>query len=884
MIDVLDSLRASLAPHYDVEREIGAGGMARVFLAVEQHPHRRVAIKVLDPEVSTRLLRERFIREVDLSSNLSHPHIVPIFSAGEVDGLFYYVMPYVEGESLRHRLLRERRLPLEAALHIARDVADALAFAHAQGIIHRDIKPETILLSGDHAIVADFGIARAISAAGSLTLTQAGQPIGSPGYMSPEQALALGDLDARTDIYSLGCVLFEMLAGEAPVASMAERLVHNWAALETSPALHGSAAGVARAVKHAISRALAPLPDDRFPTVAGFAAALGGPGYETSVPTRGVFAGRRGRRAALVLGVAVVLLGGGAAVRLWRHRGPALNERRVVVAVIENHTGDPSLDNVGHMAADWVTQGLAQTGLVEVVSSMSVMSSSVASGRHGAGHLDAAGLQSLGRETGAGTVVSGAYYRQADSLRFQVQISAAHDGTVLRALEPVAGPIAQPLVAVEAVRQRVMATLATLFDSRLSFWAKSAGQPPTFAAYQEFIQGLDRMVQFDSRGAIGHFRRAAQEDTTFRLPLIFAAHEYLDLDEFATADSIAHAVERSPGRLSPLDQHYLTWVLAQTRGDRQRALETAREMAVIAPNSETLWLVAQCALALNRPREMIAALTALGPDRGLFRGWSVYWFYLSFSHHLLGDYRRELKEALEGRRRHPAELTVLAAEVRALAALGRAADITARLSEAPSLPPQPGWSPADIGLLAAFALAAHDHGGDAPAASMWALRWLAGRPPAEVRSVANRFRLAIAYYQTGQLDTTRRLLEDLAAERVLGARDSSMRWVSAITGDPPDHLTFHGFLGVVAAREGKRDEALRFDRTLQAMSPRYLYGRHTMWRARIHAVVGERDAAGALVQEAYAQGYPRGGVMHLYPSPMALGGYPPFRELATAQD
>jgi len=418
MSDIIDTLRARLAPSYDVEREIGAGGMARVFLAVEQHPHRRVAIKVLDPEVSTRLLRERFIREVDLSSKLSHPHIVPIFSAGEVDGLFYYVMPYVEGESLRHRLVRERKLPLAAALHITRDVADALAFAHAQGIIHRDIKPENILLSGDHAIVADFGIARAISAAGSLTLTQAGQPIGSPGYMSPEQALALGDLDARTDIYSLGCVLFEMLAGEAPVASMAERLVHNWAALETSPALHGSAAGVARAVKHAISRALAPLPDDRFPTATEFAAALGGPGYETSVPTRGVFAGRRGRRAALVLGVAVVLLGGGAAVRLWRHRGPALNERRVVVAVIENHTGDPSLDNVGHMAADWVTQGLAQTGLVEVVSSMSVMSSSVASGRHGAGHLDAAGLQSLGRETGAGTVVSGAYYRQADSLRF----------------------------------------------------------------------------------------------------------------------------------------------------------------------------------------------------------------------------------------------------------------------------------------------------------------------------------------------------------------------------------------------------------------------------------------------------------------------------------
>src|SRR6266571_6947853 len=144
MSDVLDLLRQSLAPHYDIERQIGAGGMARVYLAIEQHPHRRVAIKVIDPELSNGLLRERFIREVDLSSKLSHPHIVPIFSAGEAGGLFYYVMPYVEGESLRHRLLRARRLPLDDPLHIARDVAHALGFAHRQGIIHRDIKPENI--------------------------------------------------------------------------------------------------------------------------------------------------------------------------------------------------------------------------------------------------------------------------------------------------------------------------------------------------------------------------------------------------------------------------------------------------------------------------------------------------------------------------------------------------------------------------------------------------------------------------------------------------------------------------------------------------------------------------------------------------------------------
>src|SRR3989449_1027780 len=191
MFDVLDSLRSTLAPRYDVEREIGAGGMARVYLAVEHHPHRRVAIKVLDPEVSTRLLRERFIREVDLSSKLSHPHIVPVFAAGEAAGLFYYVMPYLEGESLRHRLRRQRRLPLDEALRIARDVADALGYAHGQGIIHRDIKPENILLSGDHAIVADFGIARAIRAAARRPVPHGGGVRGGARGTDPS--------DERTD-------------------------------------------------------------------------------------------------------------------------------------------------------------------------------------------------------------------------------------------------------------------------------------------------------------------------------------------------------------------------------------------------------------------------------------------------------------------------------------------------------------------------------------------------------------------------------------------------------------------------------------------------------------------------------------------------------------
>src|SRR3989475_7959524 len=199
----------------------------------------------------------------------------------------------------------------------------------------------------------------------------------------------------------------------------------------------------------------------------------------------------------------------------------------------------------------------------------------------------------------------------------------------------------------------------------------------------------------------------------------------------------------------------------------------------------------------------------------------------------MGDHRRELKEALEGRRRHPADFAVLAAEVRALAALGRAGDITARLAEAPSLPPQPGWSPADVALIAALELAAHDHRAEAPAAGAWAVRWLEGRPAEEVHSVANRFRLALAYYVVGRLDDTRRLLEGLASERAAGVPDyATMRWIAVITGDSPDRVTVQGFLGVLAARQERRADAPALERAPQAMSPPDLYGRDTLWGGR----------------------------------------------------
>src|SRR5689334_5986126 len=202
----LDSLRASLADRYTIERELGQGGMATVYLAEDLKHHRKVAIKVLRPELAAVIGAERFLSEIKTTANLQHPHILSLFDSGQVEGTVFYVMPFVDGESLRDRLAREKQLPIADAVRIAVEVADALQYAHEHGIIHRDIKPENILLHGGHALVADFGIALAASNTGGSRMTETGMSLGTPQYMSPEQAMGERDLDARTDVYALGCV------------------------------------------------------------------------------------------------------------------------------------------------------------------------------------------------------------------------------------------------------------------------------------------------------------------------------------------------------------------------------------------------------------------------------------------------------------------------------------------------------------------------------------------------------------------------------------------------------------------------------------------------------------------------------------------------------
>jgi serine/threonine-protein kinase len=272
--DLQAHLELALSDRYKIQRELGRGGMAVVFLAQDRKPDRPVALKVLRPDIAAAVGAERFLREIAIAANLTHPNIVALYDCGEADGLLYYSMPCIEGESLRDRLIREKQLSIEQALQVAAEVADALGYAHSLGVVHRDIKPENVLFQAGHALVSDFGIARAISVAGGERLTETGLAIGTPAYMSPEQATGDRDIDARSDIYSLGCMLYEMLAGDPPFTASTAQAMLARKAVEQVPAISTVRETIPRHVEVAVAKALARVPGDRHATAQEFSAAL----------------------------------------------------------------------------------------------------------------------------------------------------------------------------------------------------------------------------------------------------------------------------------------------------------------------------------------------------------------------------------------------------------------------------------------------------------------------------------------------------------------------------------------------------------------------------------------------------------------------------------
>jgi serine/threonine protein kinase/tetratricopeptide (TPR) repeat protein len=429
-VDLLDRLRTALAHHYAVQREIGRGGMAIVFLAQDLRHNRDVAIKVLKPEFAMAVSAERFLREIKIEAQLKHPYILPLFDSGEADGILYYVTPYVAGGSLRARLNLETQLPLDEALRITGEVAEALSHAHAHDIVHRDVKPGNILLDQSHTLLADFGIARAVTELAGERLSESGIVVGTPEYMSPEQCTQHGQVDARSDVYALGCVLYEMLAGEPPFTGPTAQAIVARHLHESPRSLRVVRATVPEHVEEAIGVALAKVPADRFTTATQFAGALDPEGITAIAVRKARVARRRNmlRTAAMLGGLASVV-----GLGLWTLSVPASPSpgparaasapplSSIAVMYFEDRSRSSNLDYLSAGLTEDLIDELAAVPSLRVISPDGVKPYR---GRN-------LPIDSIASALHIGTLVTGTISRVHDRLRATVRLTDAANRTQL---------------------------------------------------------------------------------------------------------------------------------------------------------------------------------------------------------------------------------------------------------------------------------------------------------------------------------------------------------------------------------------------------------------------------------------------------------------------
>jgi len=472
-------LEAALAGRYRVEREVGRGGMATVYLAQDLKHHRPVAVKILHPHLAAQLGTDRFLREIQIAARLSHPHILTLIDSGEADGLLYYIMPFVQGESLRERLNRGG-LPVDEALEIARHIAGALGYAHAQGVVHRDIKPENVMLHEGEAMVTDFGIAKAVSAAGSENLTQTGSTVGTPAYMSPEQASGESELDGRSDLYSLGCIVYEMLAGVPPFTGSNPQAVMVRRFTEPAPPLPAISPALPEVIERAIMRALEIRPDDRFSTTAQFAQALAVPGVVTTPP---------GASPATVA-------------------TPSSTRAAKSVAVLPFADMSPEKDQ------DYFTEGIAE----EIINALSKIQALRVASRSSSFAFKGKNqdIREVGDKLGVSTVLEGSVRKAGNRLRITVQLVNVADGYHLwsdrydRELEDV-------FAVQDEIAENIVKALRVVLSENEKRAIEQA-RPENVQAYEYYLRGRQFVHQYREKSlqfARRMFQRAIEVDPNF---------------------------------------------------------------------------------------------------------------------------------------------------------------------------------------------------------------------------------------------------------------------------------------------------------------------------------------------------------------------------------
>ena len=871
--------------HYEIIEKPGEGGMGVVYKARDTLLGRFVAMKALPPESpADEERRSRFIDEAKAASALQHPGIVSVHDVVQADGQDYIVMEYVSGETLEQRM-GQRALPLSRGLRYGEQIADALARAHAAGIVHRDLKPSNVMVTEDDTVkILDFGLAKlteapfpdddtpTVSRLHGERLSREGVVAGTLAYMSPEQATGR-PVDARTDVFSFGVLLYEMLTGRHPFrrGSSLETL----SAIREADPEHPSQVvpGLPPEAERAILRCLHKEPSHRWQSIADLAAVLRDLREDSDSEARAGLTAAWQRRAPIpaALGVplrwaipAAVVLAATALLlwSLWRARAPAvaLDPRRVVVAVFENRTGDASLDSLGKIAADWISEGLSRLETLQVASSATVLERS-----RGAPLAPTSPTQDpvlgLARATGAGLVVTGAFHLEGTDLHVRARVTDASTGKVT-SLEATSSPRGAPMAAIDAACQRVVGTLAARLDLARTWNPMEGGAAPTYEAYQEYMGGLE-LVGVDNAGALERFKRALELDPTFIGPrLAIILNFSLDQEERARQVAI---LETQWARLSPADRQWVSAARALLAGRNEEALQAAREATRLVPSSAAgNFQLALYAQGAGHAREAVLALSAPldwkpVTERPGARG-GFYFYNLAESLHLLGEHERELAEVRRGCAIHPDLLFLRTWEGQALAALGRLDEIDRVVDDGLAI----AGNHAPMMLGVAVELLTHGHAEAARALARRAVTWHRENPPS--KGDESRRRVLGETLQVAEMwDEAQALYEQAAREH-------------------PDDLEYQAALGCLAARRGDRASALKISDRLGRVERPYLRGRPSLLRAGIAAHLGEKDRAAELLRSSLAQGIWYDIDLHNDLGLQPLHGYPPYEALAKPKE
>jgi serine/threonine-protein kinase len=708
-----DHLTSAIGHAYRIERELTGGAMASVFLAEERALGRRVVLKVLAPELRGSIDAARFRREIQFAAALQHPHLVPLLVAGEADGAPFFTMPYVAGESLRERLRRDGPLPIRDVFDILADVASAMAHAHRAGVMHRDLKPENILLSEGGALVTDFGIAKALGVAtapGRATPshgTAIGIVLGTPAYMAPEQATGDAAADHRVDLYALGVVAYEMITGRPPFADKSTTAIMQAQVYEAPTPVLARRADVPPGLAALVMKCLAKSPAERPANAEAFLSALRDAQAEadatatvrslsavTALPTmeRAPSNGRAARLAMISASTALlaVMAGWFAAPPKVRDfvrqravdlvRGPSgLDPRLVVVAPFTNVTRDSGIAYIGDLAGEWITAGIAQDGIADVVGWRDAQVASAIVDSTPAVRLAAQRACDIGAEAGAGLVVTGSFYREGDRLLLRGEITDCAARRPPRPIDPVQGPIAEPSRVVEQMRKRTQGVLARLVDDNQ--WIPQDLEPPDYLAYVEAQEGVQAFVRGDTAEALERFRRSSRLDANYVLPTLLAGYTHADIGIFQRSADALEAAAREIGsvasrreRLLPSEAAMLDFLQAQVGGDATQLLLAAERGTTHLRGTDIAVIAAMSAVWANRPDAALRFLAQSNPSRGINRVAPGYWRWRMAALHLARRYREELAASDSALRQFPDDGDLRAMRGVTLAMLGRSRD------------------------------------------------------------------------------------------------------------------------------------------------------------------------------------------------------------------